>query len=383
MDEIARAYLFWLAVSLAVFITIVHFIGKFFGLRLKFQSLVLACVLGVGLAFLLVTTNKTVDGKFFLEIAVGVLGIAGLATLYNLFLNRRELQMSDEVAAAEVAAGELAVAGANNAGDLSAETLPSEIISAEAQPDIAAEVYTPDEAPAEHKIADFAIETVSAAKQPKQPTNLRYLDTELLAADDLLVQSIVNNGTLEEASASEEISTELTANSEHSDISGYTDESREAQHIATVASAESLPSDSLKIADVQSDATLTELFDDLLDYAHKHRATEPDKAIAAYQKAIDNYSSDSYAPFVIIELATLYRDLGDYHAASETLMSGANLPAIENDVFMQEEFARITTYLDVVYDILERYQKPTLPYADIPPYIMEDIESATQAGLEG
>ena len=119
--------------------------------------------------------------------------------------------------------------------------------------------------------------------------------------------------------------------------------------------------------------------DDYLDYADKEsREHRPRRAVFAYKQALGLYWNDDYAPFIAINLGNTYKEMGDYEAASETYEAALALPATQKSVAMQQEFHRSINYLRTVQHILASHGIAHTPFAQIPPEISAEIESAAQ-----
>ena len=119
--------------------------------------------------------------------------------------------------------------------------------------------------------------------------------------------------------------------------------------------------------------------DDYLDYADREsREHHPRRAVFAYKQALGLYWNDDYAPFIAINLGNTYKEMGDYEAASETYEAALALPATQKSVAMQQELHRSVGYLRTVQHILASHGIAHTPFAQIPPEISAEIESAAQ-----
>ena len=116
----------------------------------------------------------------------------------------------------------------------------------------------------------------------------------------------------------------------------------------------------------------------LLDIAYESAGTEPLRAIAAYRRALSSYPDDTYMPFLIIELSTLYKRLGRYDAALSLFDEALTLPVIAKNAAVVHEFRRSRSVLHAVSDMLRARGTPALPFGEVP----EDVLAAAdrQAG---
>ena len=118
--------------------------------------------------------------------------------------------------------------------------------------------------------------------------------------------------------------------------------------------------------------------DALLDIAYASAEPAPERAVAAYRKALARYPQDSYMPYLIIELSTLYKRLGNYDAALCLFDEALALPIIAKNAVMVQEFRRSRRTLHAVSDMLRARGTPALPFGEVP----EDVLAAAdrQAG---
>ena len=118
--------------------------------------------------------------------------------------------------------------------------------------------------------------------------------------------------------------------------------------------------------------------DALLDIAYATAEPAPERAVAAYRKALARYPQDSYMPYLVIELSTLYKRLGNYDAALRLFDKALALPIIAKNAVMVQEFRRSRRTLHAVSDMLRARGTPALPFGEVP----EDVLAAAdrQAG---
>lgn len=118
--------------------------------------------------------------------------------------------------------------------------------------------------------------------------------------------------------------------------------------------------------------------DALLDIAYASAEPAPERAVAAYRKALARYPQDSYMPYLVIELSTLYKRLGNYDAALCLFDEALALPIIAKNAVMVQEFRRSRRTLHAVSDMLRARGTPALPFGEVP----EDVLAAAdrQAG---
>lgn len=147
---------------------------------------------------------------------------------------------------------------------------------------------------------------------------------------------------------------------------------RAAATPSAAVSAATLPAKSLPAEH------LPDGLDALLDIAYASAEPAPERAVAAYRKALARYPQDSYMPYLVIELSTLYKRLGNYDAALRLFDEALALPIIAKNAVMVQEFRRSRRTLHAVSDMLRARGTPALPFGEVP----EDVLAAAdrQAG---
>lgn len=114
--------------------------------------------------------------------------------------------------------------------------------------------------------------------------------------------------------------------------------------------------------------------DDLLDIAYEAAANDPIRAIAAYRRALARYPADTYMPYLIIELSTLYKRMGNYTAALALFDEALALPIITQNAVMVQELERSRRALTVVSHMLAAQGTPTLPFGEVPKEILAEAD---------
>ena len=119
---------------------------------------------------------------------------------------------------------------------------------------------------------------------------------------------------------------------------------------------------------------LPESLDALLDIAYEAAELNPARAIAAYRRALARYPEDSYMPYLIIELCTLYKNLGDYDAALALFDEALALPVIAKNAVMLQEFQHSRNILTVVSHMLTAQGTPALPFGEVPKELLMEAD---------
>lgn len=126
--------------------------------------------------------------------------------------------------------------------------------------------------------------------------------------------------------------------------------------------------------DEPADLSALSTLDDFLDYAYgKKGEGNLAAAAAALAAAVEKFGDDSYAPFVAIELANVYKAQSDYQAAIRVYRDACRLPAVAGDEITLAQFKGSAEYLLKLVAVLENHGTPKLPFSEIPEEYFREI----------
>lgn len=116
--------------------------------------------------------------------------------------------------------------------------------------------------------------------------------------------------------------------------------------------------------------------DQLLDFAFEHSMQKNHTvALAAYREALARYREDSYAPFIVVSIANIHKELGNYQAAIDSIQSAMDLPALLENESIRNQFEDTRLYLTITRNVLHRAGVDSISFKDIPKKYMSQIES--------
>ena len=116
--------------------------------------------------------------------------------------------------------------------------------------------------------------------------------------------------------------------------------------------------------------------DDILDYAYAQKSKSNLKqAILAYQKALERYKNDEYAPFIAIDLGNIYKEQAAYSKVIKTYEEALKLPAVLRNASTYKEFTKNLAYLKIVQLVLLRHRALSTPFSKIPSQYFQEIET--------
>ena len=405
---------------MAVSILLIYKLCRYFGLELKWISLVLCAVFAFGVNGATILLSPFLTQGHYLRLAVLVLIAAALVTLVNEYLLKRDrkrqlatadgtvLTLEEEPETAEAAGAEMLLADSSEAGEtngagedlsqrlheaMKANTPPPEaepvLQAADTQAEETAAVPA-EEAPVEETPVTEA-ETAEAAELTEAAGTAAEAVEETSEAEAAAEEAPAENAATEteeivpeaEAEAPAEVPEETPAAPEEAAGPADTEAEEPAEQQEELpAAAEPAPEPAKEEPPVLQDesdaaeAAVAELgtLDEILDYAYSHKEKEPNAAIIAYQAAIDRYPEDSYTPFLIIELAGLYKERASYSEAINLYAESLGMPIIAGDDAMVQEFSKTLRYLGTVQDILSKHHALATPFSKLTPEILQEIE---------
>ena len=131
-------------------------------------------------------------------------------------------------------------------------------------------------------------------------------------------------------------------------------------------------------ADDELAATLAAMttMDQLLDFAFEHNMQKDHPvALTAYMEALARYREDSYAPFIVVSIANIHKELGNYQAAIDSIQSAMDLPALLESESIRKQFEDTRLYLAATQKVLHKAGLDNISFKDIPKEYMSQIES--------
>ena len=371
---------------MAASILFLHRIAIFFDCPIKYKPLILCAVMAFLVNFATLNISSFLTATHYAIILIFVLAASLGVTFYNARLLKKErlaasasirgepeVEEADETTADETTADEvdaveaIAVETADDAeaAEATAEEAAGEVEATEATAEEAA-----DEAEAAEATAEEAADEVDEAEATAEE-----------AADETAAAEATAEEAADEAEAAEATAEEAADENEAAEATAEeaVDEEDLDLEPAVLPSEEERRRAKDELKELTEAVSRLHSMDDYLDYADKEsREHRPRRAVFAYKQALGLYWNDDYAPFIAINLGNTYKEMGDYEAASETYEAALALPATQKSVAMQQEFHRSVGYLRTVQHILASHGIAHTPFAQIPPEVSAEIESAAQ-----
>ena len=160
----------------------------------------------------------------------------------------------------------------------------------------------------------------------------------------------------------------------------FTEEVRRAysKSLEEKNSSSEVAKDRLKKVSDQNTAFSTQditTLDELIVYAKSElEQGNVTSAVNAYQRALDEYPEDDYAPFVAIDLSAIYREQAAYTKAIKVYEEALNLPAVKKNHAVEDEFQKKLAYIKIAQEVLFRHRILSTPFSEIPKEYFLEIE---------
>ncbi|MCR5758212.1 MAG: hypothetical protein K6F95_09955 [Selenomonas sp.] len=388
---------------MAISIFLIYRLCRYFGIEMKWTSLVLCAVMAFVVNGMAITMSPFLDRGHYLRLGILVVTAAAVVTLFNERMLRREEALAghhcavlptaelpveedspvedtilqarrqDSPTVAEESAKETVTPTDNTTEKTD---VPVAAISATAKPQ---ENNEAEKAVAEARLAAQAI----ADKKAKQDAEKAQKEAEAAAeaeakakkaAQERAAQKKREEAARKKAEAVAKKQAAAKAKAEAAEKARQEAAAKKAQQEKELAEKQKVHEQKLK-----QELSSMDSLDAILDFAYETKDTQPKDAIFAYREAITRYGDDDYTPFLIIELGNLYKEQANYRGAIATYKQALDMPIIARNDTMRQEFTKNIHYLGTVQDILAKHAALSTPFPQIPGNIMQEIETEFQA----
>ena len=324
---------------MSLLIVSIHRLARHFGCELPLSSLVLCGLCAIVINFVIISVTPFLTKSYYYTAGAMITFAAFGTTCYNKYWLHRKLRP---------------------AGPAVLPVMPQE---QEQEQDQAQMLVPEQEARAEHVLAADIQPEVNAepAAAPDLPPTTQE---EPVPAADMLPDETQDEPALppDIPQDAHDEPVPVDADEETNGTPAEADEEAEAD----------------KEADDDLAAALTAMttMDQLLDFAFEHSMQKNHTvALAAYREALARYREDSYAPFIVVSIANIHKELGNYQAAIDSIQSAMNLPALQENESIRNQFEDTRLYLTITRNVLHRAGVDSISFKDIPKKYMSQIES--------
>ncbi|GBG56119.1 hypothetical protein SPFL3101_01402 [Sporomusaceae bacterium FL31] len=128
--------------------------------------------------------------------------------------------------------------------------------------------------------------------------------------------------------------------------------------------------------DIATYDTPFESLDSLLDCAYMQKEQQNfTQALNTLRRALELYSDNDYAPFIIIEISNILKNKGAYDEAIRIYAHGHSLTVVQKDNQLRQEFVNTIAYFRILKNILLSHGIGLIPFEQIPLSIREEIDN--------
>lgn len=385
---------------MTISIFLIYRLCRFFGIEMKWTSLVLCAVMAFIVNGMAITMSPFLDRGHYLRLGILVVTAAAVVTLFNERMLRREEALAghctvlptEELAVEETPPAEDGILLARRKANAElvekqAVDEPQETVAKPAAPaPVKAEVNEAQKAVEEAKVAAQAVADkeakLAAEKAAKEAQAIAEAKAEK-AAKEHAARKKREEAARRKAEAEAKAKAAAEAKAEEARRKAEAEEKARQEAAATAQKARQEQELAAKRQaheqELKQELSSMDSLDAILDFAYEAKEAQPKDAIFAYHEAISRYGDDDYTPFLVIELGNLYKEQANYSGAIATYKQALTMPIIAENDAMCQEFTKNIHYLGTVQDILAKHAALSTPFPQIPGDIMQEIETEFQA----
>ncbi|MCI7611573.1 MAG: hypothetical protein MSS66_01025 [Selenomonadaceae bacterium] len=328
---------------MSLLIVSIHRLARHFGYELPLSSLVLCGLCAMVINFVIISVTPFLTKSYYYTAGAMITFAALGTTCYNKYLLHRKLRLAGSEA---ISPAELEAVPPPEPQDeaLAADALPE----VQDEPDMADDA-TP-EVQDEPGMADDA--TPEVQDEPGM-------------ADD------TTQDVQDEPGMADYATPEVQDEPDMAD-----DTTPEVQDEPPMSPAGDVADEAYADDDIAATLAAMTTMDQLLDFAFEHNMQKNHPvALAAYQEALKRYSDDSYAPFIVVSITNIHKELGNYQAAIDSIQAALQMPALLANEAARRQFQDTLLYLSAVQEVLDQAGLGSISFKDIPKQYMSKIES--------
>ena len=361
-----------------VSVFLVHGIFNRLGLRMHFGALIICAVLSIAADVGAAMFSTAPDKNYFINLSGLILGAAFIATVTNYFLVKQKVAAEKIEAETRAAYLEDLAERIERAEEIkTVEKVPEPVerpkvsLIKKAKPKKISRVKPFESAKIEDKIKLEPIKKVETSKileTTAEGKTVKKFEPEKISKTDAESKKIPVQ--IKPPEPAKKIPAQLKPPEPAKKIPVQTKSSEPAKKIP----AQVKPPEPVKKFSANS-----ETLDDILELAYSEKSQGHSwQAIAAYQKALEKYHNDDYAPFVAIDLGNVYKEMAMYAKAIKTFEDALELPAVKRSAKTTADFKKNIVYLRTVQSVLLRHQALTTPFSRISKIYLREIETEFQ-----
>ena len=381
---------------MVVCILLVHGVASHFGLKLKYLPLLSCGLFAMAINFIAIRTTPFLGKMLLFKIIFLILIASLLSSFLNRFLIRREQSKN-----AQTKVERKAITRVLPTEQLDTLPLPSteeEAVKRRVDEIKASKVKPPIETPQSKSLVKLVKEDQRAEKksverkvEPLRPStviNPVELNKKVKPPRPSTVLPTVDlNKKVDVAKKVEPVRPSIAAPAVELDkktaVSGLVTANEKLSAVIDKAKSNKpasggKPSFESRFTEeeIQSVESHLNSLDEILDFAYAQKAAGNLKlSILAYQKALERYRGDNYAPFIAIDLSSIYKEQAAYSKAIRVCEDALTLPAVVRSPSARKDFSNSLAYLRTVQSVLSRHRVLATPFSKIPRRLLTEIDA--------
>ena len=384
---------FFLIVPSVIIVTIflVHSAAERLGFKVKYSSLILCAVMALLVNFVAIEMSTYLNKWYYVKLGTLVLAASIIVTLVNKYLIKHEKSniviiddINDELAFEEV---ETKTIDSIDVSPIKTDISTVKEDKPKLTADSKSKVETETETEVKVTVPPKFLQKKTDPEESKKPIESKLIDAKIPAdvkqTDTKSVASITSD------TKKTEIKPTITPSAKTEEKFSKPVDKKEAKPTEDtrirLVSDETVENTQNKSQDKQSEKSEDKLLDinahlgsldDILDYAYAQKTNgDLKQAILAYQKALDRYRSDDYAPFIAIDLGNIYKEQAAYSKVIKTYEEALKLPVVMRNADTRKEFNKNLSYMRIVQSVLVRHRALTMPFSKIPKQYLQEVET--------
>ena len=367
---------------------LVHGVFNRLGLKMHFGALVICAVLSVAADVGAAMLSTAPDKSYFMNLGGMILGAAFIATLTNYFLVKKKIAAEKIDAETRAAYLEDFAERIERAEEIkTVEKIPEPVVRPKVslikkpQPK---KILKPIS-----KVKPFEpakIEDKIKLEAAKEVVPIKKVEPVKKVESPKILETTAEGKTVkkfepEKISRPVAESKKIPAQTKLSDpVKKTSTQEKIFEPVKKTSMQEKISEPVKKISTQIKTSTTSETLDDILELAYSEKSQGHTwQAIAAYQKALEKYRGDDYAPFVAIDLGNVYKEMAMYAKAIKTFEDALELPAVKRNAKTTADFKKNIVYLRTVQSVLLRHQALTTPFSRISKIYLREIETEFQS----
>ncbi len=364
-------------------IVLIHAVAAHFGLQLKYKSLALCAVSSIGISLAALRTSTFIDKIFFVKIAGMILLASLIATALNRVtvkpavehesdqpVEQREEPIDEPIVSRRATAREVDVVK-RRVAELKAQKVSGRPTFDAAQAQSIVQRIAEDK-----KLVPASDKKISSPSERKPSV----IEQKISVSGEPIIKpkrpTVTEKKAAHLATANEKISAAIDkSKSEKKSVKPADKPVEEATDKSATVKRKAIE---FGITEEDIGAVEEHLIslDNILEFAADNKNAGNFKlAIYCYRRALERYREDDYAPFIAIDLSSIYKEQAAYFKAIKVCEEALKLPAVVRSDNARKECASNLAYLRTVQSVLAKHRVLSTPFSKISRQLRAEIDA--------